>query len=203
MEEILNRECMKLFIRNMACESCKIYIKDVLQDMKLHPLKVELGEVDIKEKLSEEKKKKFNGLIRKAGLELVENQGGVLIEKIKGTIRDYVHSNRRPSLNLSDYLSAKLKYDYTYLSNLFTEIEGVTITHYLSALKVEYAKELILFGNLKIAEVSEKLHYSYPSHFTAQFKKVTGFSPSHYMELKEKRRLAVHELTPHAKRKKQ
>lgn len=185
---------MKLFIRNMACESCKIIVKDALLSLKLSPVKVELGEIHIKETITPEKKQELDGIIKKAGLELVENHGSILIEKMKKCIWEYARSIKRPALNLSDYLASKLKYDYNYLSNLFTTVEATTISHYLSLLRTEYAKEMILFEDLTLAEISKRLHYSYPSHFTAQFKKVTGFTPSHFKALKEKRRLAIHEL---------
>lgn len=186
---------MKLFIRNMACESCKVVVKESLIRLKLQPLKVELGEVQIKGSMSAEKKQKFNNMIKKVGLEVVEHRGGILIEKIKKCIWDYAHSANRPVLNLSDYLVSKLKYDYTYLSNLFTEIESQTISNYYLAVRTEFAKELIIFEELSLSEISKKLHYSYPSHFTAQFKKQTGLTPSHFKALKDKRRLAAHELS--------
>jgi AraC-like DNA-binding protein len=186
---------MKLFIRNMACESCKVVVRKSLISLKLQPVKVELGEIQVKGNISPEKKKEFNSMIKKVGLEVVENKGGILIEKIKKCIWDYARSSHRPVLNLSDYLVSKLKYDYNYLSNLFTEIESQTISNYYMALKTEFAKEMLLFGELSLTEISKRLHYSHPSHFTAQFKKQTGFAPSYYKNLKEKRRLAAHELS--------
>ncbi len=185
---------MKLYIRNMACESCKVVVKEALTKLKLHPLKVELGEVEVKEQMGEEQKEKLNNIIQKVGLELVENKGGILIEKIKKCAWDYVRSHKAPTLNFSDHLAKQLKYDYTYLSNIFSEIEATTINGYLTALKVEYAKELIMFDDLTLSEVAERLHYSNLAHFSTQFKKATGFPPSHFKTLKEKRRLAVHEL---------
>jgi AraC-like DNA-binding protein len=178
----------------MACESCKIIVRDELQKLNVKPIRVELGEVEVKERLSQKKKVQFDRRIRKAGLELVEHKGVILIEKMKKYIREYAHSNTRPKQNLSDYLSARLKYDYTYLSNLFTITEGINITQYLAAVKVEYAKELLLLDNLKVVEVAKRLHYSSSSHFTAQFKKITGFSPSDFLQARAKKRIPLQRL---------
>lgn len=178
----------------MACESCKVVVKEALEELKLHPIKVELGEVELKEHIKADQKKEFNNIINKVGLELVENNGGILIEKIKKCIREYVYSKTTPTANFSDYLSKKLDYDYIYLSNLFSDIEATTITGYMNGIKMEYAKEMIMFEEHTLSEIAEKLHYSNLSHFSAQFKKTTGLPPSHFKKLKEKRRLAVHEL---------
>lgn len=185
---------MKLYIRNMACESCKVVVKDALIKLNLHPLKVELGEVEVKENLAAEQKKQLNRIINKVGLEIVENKGGILIEKIKKCVLEYIRSSNPPAKNFSDYLSKELEYDYIYLSNLFSDVEATTITNYMTAAKMEYAKELIMFEEHSLSDIADKLHYSNLSHFSAQFKKTTGLPPSHFKKLKEKRRLALHEL---------
>jgi YesN/AraC family two-component response regulator len=180
----------------MACESCKVYVKTAIEKLHLHPVRVELGEVDVKEDLKEEQKKQLNSEIRKVGLEIVENKGGILIEQIKKCIFDYVNEAKQPSVNFSDYLSKTLGYDYNYLSNIFSEIQASTITSYMNSLKMERAKELILFEELSLSEIADKLHYGNLSHFSAQFKKVTGFAPSHFKKLKNKRRKTIQELMP-------
>lgn len=185
---------MKIYIRNMACESCKIVVKEALDKLKLQPVKVELGEAEIKGKIGTEEKNKINGMIRKAGLELVENKGGILIEKIKKCVLEYVDSDKTHQLNFSDYLAKSLDYDYNYLSNVFSEVEVQTIMNYLNAVKIERAKELILFNDLSLTEIAEKLHYSSISHFSAQFKKSTGLKPSAFKKLKEKRRITMQAL---------
>ncbi|MCW3127255.1 MAG: AraC family transcriptional regulator [Bacteroidetes bacterium] len=179
----------------MACESCKVVVRDTLRKFKLTPLKVELGEADVKEKMSAEVKRRFNNEIKKVGLEIVESKNGIVVEQIKKCILDYVTAIRRPTVNFSDYLSQALHYDYNYLSNLFTEVMAMTIAGYMTAVRMERAKEMMLFEELTLSQIAHKLHYSNLSHFSAQFKKATGFPPSHFKELKDKRRKAIHELT--------
>lgn len=179
----------------MACESCKVVVKDALTKLKLHPIKVELGEAEIRTKLQDKKKVKLNNEIRKAGLEVVENPDVILIEKIKKCVIDYIDSVRKPKNNFSDYLSAQLKYDYSYLSALFSEIQATTITRFMNAVKTERIKEKILFEDLSLSQIAEKMHYSNLSHFSAQFKKISGFAPSHFKKLKDKRRRSIQELT--------
>lgn len=178
----------------MACESCKIFVRESLVEIKATPVKVELGEAEVKEKISEKQKEKFNKIISKSGLQVIESKEAILIEKIRGAIIDYVNSKKPIKVNFSDYLSKKLNYDYNYMSNLFTEVEANTITNYINSIKMEKAKELILFEDLTLSEVSEKLNYSNLSSFSSQFKKVTGFTPSHFKNLRERRRKTIQEL---------
>ena len=187
---------MKLYIKNMACESCKIVVREALEKLKLHPVKVELGVAEIKEKIKADKKEKLNSEINKAGLELVENKSSILIEQIKSYIQKYVNSADKPTVNLSDYLSDNLKYEYNYLSNVFSEIEATTISYYMNALKMERAKEYILFEDLTLTEIAERLHYASLSSFSAQFKKFTDLSPSHFKKVKEKR-ISIQNLNGH------
>ena len=171
----------------MACESCKVVVKDALEKMKLNPVKVELGEAEIKGEIKPEQKKKLNAEIKKAGLEVVESKGGILIEKIRREIIEYVYKSEKPSKeNFSDYLSKKLDYDYTYLANTFSEVQATTIAQYLISLKIERAKEIIMFEDFTLTEIANKLHYKNLSHFSAQFKNVTGYPPSYFKNLKEK-----------------
>lgn len=185
---------MKLYIRNMACESCILVVEETLVKLKLHPIKVKLGEAVIKEDITADKKKEFNKLIQKVGLQLIETKSAILIEKIRKCILEYAKSSSSPKGNFSDYISKELDYDYTYLSNLFSEVEGNTISNYMNSLKVERAKEYILFEDMTLTEVAEKLNYSSLAHFSAQFKKLTGFAPSHFQKVKEKRRLTIQEV---------
>lgn len=187
---------MKIYIRNMACESCIIFVKDTLEEMHLHPVKVELGQAEIKEDLSEAKKKQLDGKIRKAGLEIVESKGGILMEQIKNYCMEYVSFEKQIKVNISEFLSKKMNKDYNYLSSVFSEIEVCTIVHYINLLKVEKAKEMILFEDFNLTEIAEKLNFNSLSAFSTQFKKITGFNPTYFKNLKNKRRRTIQELTP-------
>jgi AraC-like DNA-binding protein/copper chaperone CopZ len=194
---------MKIYIKNMACESCKVVVKDALEELHLHPTKVELGEATIKEELSDEKKQKLNAIIKKVGLEIIESKGGILIEKIKNSCLEYVNSEKDIKINISDYLTQKIDLDYNYLSNTFSDVTSCTIIHYINTVKMEKAKELILFEESNFTEIANKLNFSSLSAFSTQFKKITGFSPTYYKNLKEKRRIAIQELNEDLKKKKQ
>lgn len=186
---------MKIFIRNMACQSCKVVVREALEKLKLHPIKVELGEAEIKETLNSDQKKELNTIIRKVGLEIVENKGGILIEQIKQYCQQYLKNENDIKINISDYLTEKLHKDYNYLSNLFSDMETCTILHYMNLIKIERAKEMILFEDHNFSEIAVKLNYNTLSAFSTQFKKITGYNPSHFKKLREKRRLAMQELT--------
>ncbi len=185
---------MKLYIRNMACESCKVVVKEALEKLHLQPLKVELGEAEIKKDIKPEQKEKLNAEISKAGLQLIENKNGIIIEKIRKAILDYIDAEKNPKLNFSDFLHKRLNYDYNYLSNLFSEVEARTIAQYMISIKIERAKEMIMFEDHTLSEIAEKLHYSNLSHFSLQFKKSTGLTPSHFKKLREKRRIVIQDL---------
>ncbi len=186
---------MKIYIRNMACESCKVVVKEALIKLNLHPVKVDLGMAEVKEEITEAKKEKFEAIINKVGLEIVESKGGILIEKIKKYCQDYVISERRIKVNISEYLSDKLNKDYSYLSSMFSDVEMCTIVHYINLIKIEKAKEMILFEDYNLTEIAEKLNFNNLSTFSTQFKKITGFNPTHFKNLKIKRRKAIQELT--------
>lgn len=178
----------------MACESCKVVVSDALKELHLHPIKVELGEAVIKEELSDEKKQKLNSIIKKVGLELIETKGGILLEKIKNCCQEYINAEKPIKVNLSDYLSKNIDLDYNYMSTVFSDITSCTIIHYSNLIKMEKAKEMILFEESNFSEIASKLNFSSLSAFSTQFKKITGFSPSHFKKLKEIRRKAIQEL---------
>ncbi|MDB5201019.1 MAG: transcriptional regulator, AraC family [Ferruginibacter sp.] len=186
---------MKLFIRNMACNSCKIVVAEALKKQGVEPVKVDLGEAELPKNLKPEQLKAFNSDIKKAGLELIENKEGILLEKIKKEILDYVyHSDKKMPRNFSRYLSKQLNYSYAYLANFFSSMQASTIEQYIISLKIEKAKELLMFKELTLTEIADKLNYSSVSHLSSQFKKVTGLTPSHFKTLKAKRRIVLQEL---------
>lgn len=186
---------MKIYIKNMACESCKIVVKDALKELDIAPVKVELGEIETMEDISDDKKMKLNIKIKKAGLELLEKKQGVLIEKIRKAMIDYVYNTEDlPAIKFSVFLSKELNHSYTYLANFFSEVEATTIEQFIIALKIERIKELIIFGEDTFSEIAHKLNYSSAAHLSTQFKKATGLTPSHFKALKEKRRITIQNI---------
>lgn len=186
---------MKIYVKNMACESCKIFVKDALDELGILLVKVELGEIETKEDISDTKKKQLNSKIKEAGLELLEKKQGVLIDKIKKVMIDYVYkSDEKPNIKFSVLLSQELNHSYTYLANFFSEVEATTIEQFIIALKIERIKELIIFGEDTFSEIAYKLNYSSAAHLSAQFKKATGLTPSHFKALKEKRRITIQNM---------
>lgn len=186
---------MKIYVKNMACESCKIFVKEALEELDIAAIKIDLGEIEVKEELTTTEKKKLNSKIKKAGLELLEKKEGILIEKIRSVIIDYVYnSDEKPVIKFSVLLSEKLNHSYTYLANFFSEIEASTIEQYVISLKVERIKELIILEEHTLSAIAFKLHYSSVSHLSNQFKKATGLTPSHFKRLKEKRRITIQNI---------
>ena len=180
---------MKLFIKYMVSLRCKMMVKEELKNLGLHFVVVELGIVEVLEDITEEQRTQLSKNLLKSGLELLENKKSILIEKIKSVIVKMIHhSDELPKVNYSDYISEKLEYDYTYLSNIFSEVKGITIQQYIILHKIEKVKELILYDELSLSEISYKLHYSSPAHLSNQFKKVTGLTPSFYKKMKHKRK---------------
>lgn len=186
---------MKIYIKNMACESCKVVVKEALTELNIISVKVDLGEIETKEDISDDDKRKLNSKLKIAGLELLEKKQGILIEKIRKVMVEYVYkSDEKPNMKFSVLLSEKLNLSYTYLANFFSEVEATTIEQYIIALKIERIKELIIFGEHTFSEIADKLHYSSIAHLSSQFKKVTGLTPSHFKALKEKRRITIQNI---------
>lgn len=179
---------MKLYIKYMVTMRCKLIVKEELEKLGIHSVDIDLGLVETVEDLtSKEREQLKNGLAR-MGLELMDDKKSILIDKIKTLIIEMIHySDELPKMNYSDYLSVKLNYDYTYLSNIFSEVKGITIQHFIIIHKIEKVKELLLYDELNLSEISYKLHYSSAAHLSNQFKKITGLSPSFYKKLKRKR----------------
>lgn len=186
---------MKLHIKNMVSVRCKMIVKQELQKLGLHFIMVELGEVEIMENILGEQREQVKTALLQSGLELMDDRRSVLIEKIKNTIVEMVHhKNELIKINFSDYLSGKLNHDYTYLANLFSEVQGTTIEQFVIAHKIERIKELIIYDELTITEIAWKMNYNSVAHLSNQFKKVTGLSPSHFKQLKVKRRSPIEEI---------
>jgi AraC-like DNA-binding protein len=172
----------------MVSLRCKMLVKEELLKLGLNYIVVDLGMVEILEDISPDQKEELKKNLLKSGLELLDDSRSILIDKIKTAIVDMIHhSDELPSTNYSDYLSEQLGYDYTYLANIFSEVKGTTIQNFIILHKIERAKELLLYNELNLTEISYKLHYSSVAHLSNQFKKVTGLSPSFFKKLREKR----------------
>ena len=170
-------------------------VKAALKELGLHFIVVDLGEVEIMETLSQEQRSQLSVSLHSSGLELMDDKRAILIEKIKNAIVEMVHhANESVKVNFSEFLSKKLSHDYTYLANLFSEVQGTTIEQFIISHKVERIKELIIYDELNISEIAWKLNYSSVAHLSNQFKKVTGLSPSHFKQLKVKRRSPLEEI---------
>ena len=179
---------MVLYIKYMVSLRCKMMVKEELKKLGLHYVIVDLGVAKILEEISSEQFQELKKNLLKSGLELLDDKKSILIEKIKNVIIEMVHySDELPKVNYSDYISEKLNYDYTYLSNMFSEVKGINIQQFIINQKIERVKELILYDELNLTEISYKLNYSSVSHLSNQFKKITGLSPSFFKQLKQKR----------------
>lgn len=179
---------MILYIKYMVSLRCKMVVKAELKKMGLWYVTVDLGTVEILESITPEQREQLKIALLKSGLELMDDPKAILIDKIKTLIIEMVHySDELPAVNYSDYISQKLHYDYTYLANIFSEVKGITIEHFIIAHKIERVKELILYDELNLTEISYKLNYSSVAHLSAQFKKVTGLTPTFFKKLKQKR----------------
>ncbi|MEO6452608.1 MAG: AraC family transcriptional regulator [Ginsengibacter sp.] len=183
---------MKLYIKNMVSIRCKMMVKEELTKLGLNYIIVELGRAETIEDISPGQFQQFKIGLSRSGLELMDDKKSMLIEKIKNAIVELVHYLEEPlKVNFSNYLSQKLQYDYTYLANLFSEVEGVTIEQFIISHKIERVKELIVYDELNLTEIAWKLHYSSVAHLSNQFKKVTGLTPSYFKQLKHKCRIEL------------
>lgn len=179
----------------MVSNRCTLAVKEELKKLGLHFIVVDLGEVDIMETISLEQREQLKIALLKSGLELMDDKRAVMIEKIKNVIIQMVHhSEEIIKIKFSEFLSEKLNHDYTYLSNLFSEVQGTTIEQFIISHKIERIKELIIYDELNISEIAWKMNYSSVAHLSNQFKKVTGLTPSHFKQLKDKRRSPLEDI---------
>ncbi len=178
-----------LFIKNMVCNRCIMAVQNELDKLGLIAKQVTLGEVALENELNQELRVKLEGALTSLGFELVDDKKSRLIEKIKNVIIDLVHyQDNDTTTNLSELLSSSLHHDYSYLSNLFSEVEGTTIEKYFIAQKIEKVKELLVYDELSLSEIAFRLNYSSVAYLSNQFKKVTGLTPSHFKQIKVEKR---------------
>lgn len=186
---------MKIYVKYMVSLRCKMVVKEELKKLGLHFIVVDLGEIEIMEDLTESQHQELKEALLLSGLELMDDKRAVLIEKIKTVIIEMVHySDEVIKINFSNYVSEKLHYDYTYLSNLFSEVKGITIQQFVIIHKIERVKELLLYHELNLTEISYRLQYSSVAHLSNQFKKITGLTPSEFKHLKLNRRSPIEDI---------
>lgn len=179
----------------MVSERCKMAVRVELNKLDLHFTPVKLGEVEIMENLTAEQRELIKIGLHSSGLELMADKKAMLIEKIRNIIIEMVHhSEEATKMNFSDYLSEKLDKDYSYMANLFSEVQGTTIEQFIIAHKIERIKELIIYDELNITEIAWKMNYSSVAHLSNQFKKMTGLTPTHFKKLKDKRRSSIEDI---------
>jgi AraC-like DNA-binding protein len=172
-----------LRIKNMATSRCKTFVKEELNKLGLYNITVELGEVELRENISEEKIQLLNTALKNAGLEIIEDKKDHLIKEIKAAVHDLIHRfDDLPKPNYSDYISQKVNFGYTHLSTTFSETQGITIEKYIIEQRIERVKELLVYTDMGLSDISFKLHFSSVAHLSNQFKKLTGVSPSYFRE---------------------
>lgn len=179
----------------MVCSRCKMVVKAELEKLGLQLLAVDLGEVETANPITAQQKSDITERLKSFGFELIDDKKSRMIDKIKTLIIELVHQqNAQLNTNLSDYLSKQLTQDYSSLSSLFSEVEDTTIEKYFINQKIEKVKELLLYDELTLSEIAYQMNYSSVAYLSNQFKKVTGFSPSHYKQLKDKKRRQIEDL---------
>ena len=186
---------MKLYIKNMVCGRCKMVVESEIEKLGIQTISVELGEAELKDTIDEDQKNNLLIRLNALGFDLIDDKKSKTIEKIKTLIIDLVHhKNNELKTNLSDYLAQNLNQDYNSLSNLFSEVENTTIEKYFISQKIEKVKELIIYNELSLSEIADILNYSNVAHLSNQFKKVTGFTPTYFKQLKNKKRSQIENL---------
>ena len=186
---------MKFYIKNMVCRRCITAVNNVFTDAGYEIEEITLGEVTVAEQPGEDAINKIDTALNKLGFELIDDRRSRIIEKIKNLLVNLVHHSKEPlNLNVSDYLTREMNYEYNYLSNLFSEVEGNTIEHFFISQKIEKIKELLTYDELSLKEIAFMLGYSSTAYLSSQFKKQTGFTPGHFKAIKASKRKYIDDL---------
>lgn len=185
-----------LHIKNMVCNRCIKVVKDELAKLGIEVESIVLGQVNVTSPLNDANLSEVRDMLDNNGFELIDDKKSRLIDRIKTLIIEKIHQQNESSLaiNSSDFISGEIGYDYSYLSHLFSSVEGITIEKYIINQKIEKAKELLAYNELTLSEIAYQLGYSSVQHLSSQFKKVTGLTPSHFKKLKDNRRLPLDEV---------
>jgi AraC-like DNA-binding protein len=179
----------------MVCGRCEVAVKAELEKMELPVISIQLGEIELSRELAEDETESLADNLKNLGFELLKDEISKTIWQIKNLVIDLVHyRNENIKINLSTYISEELSQDYSTLSKLFSEREGITIGHYFIAQKIEKAKELLVYNELSLSEIADQLNYSNVAHLSNQFKKVTGFTPTHFKKLEQNTRKQIDSL---------
>ena len=186
---------MKLYIKNMVCRRCKMAVLSELDKLSLTPLSIELGEVELAGPITQEQKQSLSQGLYALGFELIDDKKSKVIERIKNLIVQLVHDkDNNLKINRSYFLAEQLGQEYSTLSNLFSEVEGTTIEQYFIAQRIEKVKELLMYDELSLSQIAYSLNYSSVAHLSRQFKKSTGFTPTHFKNLKSRKRRQIEDL---------
>ncbi|MBP4139579.1 helix-turn-helix domain-containing protein [Flavobacterium geliluteum] len=186
---------MTFYIKNMVCSRCIMVVKSEFEKLGLQPISVTLGEIQLKNSLNDDQKEVLTKNLQNLGFDFIDDKKNKTTEKIKNLIVELVHhKNNELKINLSDYLVEHLNQDYSTLSNLFSELENITIEKYFISQKIEKVKELLIYNELSLSEIADILNYSNVAHLSNQFKKITGFTPTHFKQLKNKNRIQIENL---------
>ena len=192
---MINEPKFKLYIKYMVSLRCKLKVKEELRKLNIRYGVVDLGVVEIFKDLSPEIRDILKINLKKSGLELLDDKKSIIIERIQNAVVEMIHfADELPKVNFSDYISEKLELDYTYLSNMFAEIKGFTLQNFIIMHKIEKVKELLFYDELNLSEISYRLQYSSVAHLSAQFKKMTGLTPSFYKKLRKARTVNLEDL---------
>jgi len=186
---------MKLYVKNMVCRRCITAVQKVFVDNGYELTAISLGEVDTMQTLDKKHETRINEELKRLGFEIIDDRKSRIIEKIKNLIVDLIHHSKdRVTVNISDYLTSQMNYEYNYLSNLFSEVEGNTIEKYFISQKIEKIKELLIYDELTLNEIAFKLGYSSAAYLSTQFKKVTGLTPGYFKTIKSNKRGNIEDL---------
>ncbi|MEO5979488.1 MAG: AraC family transcriptional regulator [Chryseolinea sp.] len=188
-ESILNQE--HIFVKHMVCDRCVMVVNQLLERLGLHAVSVKLGEVVLDRQLTDDGLENLRASLSGFGFDLIDDKKSKTIEQIKNLIIGIVHHQTRIKTNLSDYLAKEIGRDYSYISNLFSEVEGTTIEQYYIHQKIEKVKELLVYGELSLSQIGDELGYSSVAHLSNQFKKITGLTPSHFKKIRENKRVPI------------
>lgn len=186
---------MKVYLKNMVCNRCKMVVWSEFEQLGLHPLSVELGEVELEREPTVEERSKLEARLAELGFEWIDDRKSRLIERVKTLVVELVHyTDQELTVNLSDHLTQHLAFDYKYLSNLFSEVEGTTIEKFYIAQRIERVKELLVYDELSLSQIADAMGYSSVAYLSTQFKKVTGLTPSYFKSLRDAKRRSIDQL---------